>query len=107
MPRRSSNAPPTATSAEHLRAQIAAGLSAARLRTGLSERQVVDLLGQQGLEISAPTLHGWESSGLLHVDSAVHLADAYGTTMDVLAGRRAFRQRRPAADLPPASRGSW
>lgn len=107
MPRNTSDAPPPETSADELRARIAAGLSAARHRTGMSEQHVVDLLAQQGLEISAPTLRRWESSGLLHVDSAVQLADAYGTTLDVLAGRRASRGRHPAADLPPASRSSW
>jgi hypothetical protein len=35
------------------------------------------------------------------------LADAYGTTLESLAGRRAFRGRRPVDDLPPAPRGSW
>jgi hypothetical protein len=94
-------------SGDQLRTRIAAGLSAARHRTGMSEQQVVDLLGQQGLEISTPTLRRWESSGLLHVEAAVHLADAYGTTLDVLAGRRASRGRHPAADLPPPSGSSW
>jgi hypothetical protein len=103
MPRKTSNAPATAT--EEARARIAAGLTGARARTGLSEQQVVDLLGQQGVAISARSLRSWESSGLLHFDSAVSLADAYGTTMDVLAGRRAFRQRHPSAELPP--RSSW
>jgi transcriptional regulator with XRE-family HTH domain len=100
MPQRIGNAPQPTASAEQLLARIAAGLSAARIRTGLSEQQVVDLLGRQGVVIEAPTLQRWESSGLLHVDSAVHLADAYGTTIDLLAGRRAFRQRPPTADLP-------
>jgi hypothetical protein len=101
------DAPPTATPAERLRVQIAGGLSAARLRTGLSEQQVADLLRRRGFEVSAPALRDWESSGLLRLESAVCLADAYGTTMDVLAGRRAFRQRRPTDDLPPPSRSAW
>jgi hypothetical protein len=99
--------PPTPQSAEELRAQIAASLRAARARTGLNEQQVVDLLVKQGLEVTTETLEQWETSGLLHVDSAVHLATAYGMTIDLLAGRRAYRQRQPASDLPPAQRGSW
>jgi hypothetical protein len=43
----------------------------------------------------------------LQVDSAVHLAAAYGTTIDTLAGRRSYRQRKPADDLPPAQRSPW
>jgi transcriptional regulator with XRE-family HTH domain len=107
MPQNTSNAPPPAATAEQLLARIAAGLSAARVRTGLSEQQVVDLLGQQGLAIAMPTLQRWESSGQLQVDSAVRLADVYGTTIDLLAGRRSFQARHPAADLPPAPRSSW
>ena len=105
MPEGTSNAPPAVKSAEQVRARIAAGLSAARLRTGLSEQQVVDLLGPQGLEITTPTLRRWESSGLLPVDAAVYLADTYGTTIDLIAGRRTFRH--PIANLPPAPRSSW
>jgi hypothetical protein len=107
MPQSTSDAPPPAASAAQLLARIAAGLSAARVRTGLSEQQVVDLLGQGGLAIATPTLQRWESSGLLHVDSAVRLADVYGTTMDLLAGRRSYQPRHPAADLPPAPRSAW
>ena len=107
MPQSTSSGPPPAVSAEQLLTRIAAGLSAARVRTGLSEQQVVDLLGEQGLEIATPTLQRWESSGLLHVDSAVRLADVYGTTMDLLAGRRSFQPRHPATDLPPTPRSSW
>jgi hypothetical protein len=107
MPQRIGNAPPPAASAQQLLARIAAGLSAARARTGLSEQQVVDLLGRRGLAISAPVLQRWESSGLLRVDSAVRLADVYGTTIDVMAGRRSFQSRHPATDLPPAARSAW
>jgi hypothetical protein len=92
---------------EQVLERIAAGLRQARARTGLGEQQVVDLLAQQGLVITVGTLQRWETCGLIHVDSALHLADAYGTTLDSLAGRRAFQQRRPAGDLPPAPRSPW
>ncbi|MDP9258865.1 MAG: hypothetical protein M3Q31_20270 [Actinomycetota bacterium] len=62
------------------------------------------ILARQGLAISTETLIRWETSGLIHVDSASQLADAYGTTLDSLAGRRAFRQQHPADDLPPTPR---
>jgi hypothetical protein len=107
MPQRASDAPPPTTSAEQLLAQIAAGLSAARARTGLSEQQVVDLLKLHGLEIAAPALQRWEASGVLPVDSAVRLADVYGTTMDLLAGRRSYQPRHPASDIPPTPRSAW
>jgi transcriptional regulator with XRE-family HTH domain len=107
MPQRNSNAPPSATPADQVLARIGEGLRAARTRTGMSEERVVELLGQQGLEITTTTLRTWESSGLLQVDSAVHLAAAYGTTIDTLAGRRSYRQRKPADDLPPAQRSPW
>jgi hypothetical protein len=87
--------------------RVSSGLRAARERVGLSEQQVVALLAQQGLAITLETLRRWEASGLIHVDSAVHLADAYGMTLDSLAGRRAFRARRPVDDLPPTPRSSW
>ena len=100
MARRTTSPGTEPASAEQLE-RIAAGLRAARQRTGLSEEQVVALLARQGLAITTETLVRWETSGLIHVDSAMHLADAYGTTLDSLAGRRAFRQRRTADDLPP------
>ncbi|MDX6631478.1 MAG: hypothetical protein QOH00_3724 [Gaiellales bacterium] len=93
--------------AEQVLERIAGGLRMARARTGLSEHQVVALLARQGLAITAETLQRWEASGLIHVDSASRLADAYGTTLDSLAGRRAFRQPNPADDLPPLPRSSW
>ncbi len=92
---------------ESLRAQIATSLRAARARTGLNGPQVADLLAKQGLDVTPATLERWESTGLLHVDSAVHLATAYGTTLDLLAGRRAFQQRHPASELPPPDRSPW
>lgn len=93
--------------AEQLLERIATGLRVARSRTGLSEQQVVALLAQQGLAITVETLRQWEASGRIHVDSASQLADAYGTTLDSLSGRRAFRRRHPADDLPATPRSSW
>ena len=108
MPERKTRASPDAVAAaQHGPARIAAGLRAARLRTGLSEQQVVELLAQQGVEATIATVRRWETSGLILVDVAAHLADAYGTTIDSLAGRRAFTQRRPTDDLPPAPRSAW
>lgn len=107
MPQRTISTGTGPAPAEHVLARVAAGLRVARQRTGLSEEQVVALLAQQGLAITTETLTRWETSGLIHVDSASHLADAYGTTLDSLAGRRAFRGQRPADDLPPTPRTSW
>ena len=76
------------------------GCAPPALRAGLDEQRVVELLAEQGLEITVDTVSRWEESGLLHVDAAVHLADAYGTTIDALAGRRsvplAQSDRRPS-----------
>lgn len=107
MPEDITRARAAAAAAEQTLARISAGLRAARLRTGLSEERVIALLAQQGLDITAATLQRWETTGLIHLDSASQLADAYGTTLDNLAGRRAFRQRHPAEDLPPAPRSGW
>jgi hypothetical protein len=108
MPQRITRASANARAAEQVLARVAAGLRAARGRTGMSERQVVDLLAGQGVEITTATLQRWESTGLLLFDSAVHLAEVYGTTIDSLAGRRAFRLHQPAEDdLPPAPRSPW
>jgi hypothetical protein len=107
MPQRISRTPDNATPAEQVLARIAAGLRAARLRAGLDERRVVELLGEQGFEITIDTVYRWEETGLLHLDAAYHLADAYGTTIDALAGRRAYRTRNPTEDLPPAPRSAW
>ncbi|HEY3613918.1 MAG TPA: hypothetical protein VGK92_09445 [Gaiellales bacterium] len=109
MPQNNSNATGAATGAapgQRLE-RIATGLRSARLRAGLDERRVVELLARQGLEVSLQTLLRWEESGLIHVDAAVQLADAYGTTLDMLAGRRAYAPRHPNDDLPPAPRSAW
>jgi hypothetical protein len=107
MPQSTSRTPDHTGPAEQLLARIADGLRAARLRAGLDEKRVTELLAQQGFEITIETLLRWEECGLIHVDAACHLADAYGTTIDALAGRRASRARKPTDDLPPAPRSPW
>jgi hypothetical protein len=107
MPQRISRTPDHATPAEQVLARIAGGLRAARLRAGLDEKRVVELLAEQGFEITIDTVYRWEETGLVHVDAAYHLADAYGTTIDALVGRRAYRTRNPAEGLPPAPRSAW
>jgi len=107
MPQRPTSTDTGRVPAEQVLERIAAGLRMARKRTGLSEGQVVALLAQQGLAITTRTLQRWEASGLIHVDSASHLADAYGTTLDSLAGRRSFRHYGATDDLPRTPRGSW
>jgi hypothetical protein len=96
-----------AAASEQVLAGIADGLRAARLRAGLDEQRVVDLLARQGFEITPSTLRRWEETGLIHVDAAVHLAEVYGATIDTLAGRRAYAARHPYDDIPPAPRSAW
>lgn len=107
MPQRISKTPDAALPPDQVLARIAAGLRAARLRAGLDEQRVVELLAEQGFEITAGTVARWEETGLLHVDAAFHLADAYGTTIDALAGRRAYRARTATDELPPVPRSAW
>ena len=71
--------------------EIARALRRARARTGMSEGQVVALLAEQGFKITVTRLRGWERTGVIRVDAAAHLANAYGITIDSLAGRRAYR----------------
>jgi hypothetical protein len=92
---------------EQMLERVSSGLRDARERTRLSEQQVVALLAQEGLLITIETLRRWEASGLIHVDSAMYLADVYGLTLDSLAGRRAFRRHRPADDLTPTPHEAW
>jgi FAD/FMN-containing dehydrogenase len=106
MPQKTGNAPPTPESTAELRVQIATSLQAARARTGMSRQQVVDQLARQGLEIAVTTLERWESTGLINVDAAAQLAAAYGTTIDTLAGRRAFREQRRAPESHSPDRSS-
>lgn len=107
MPQKTGDAPPTPESTAELRVQVATSLRAARARTGMSRQQVVGQLAKQGLDIPVGTLERWESSGLINVDSAAQLAAAYGTTIDALVGRRAFREQRRASESPSAHRSSW
>ena len=72
---------------------VAMALRGARARTGMTEQQVVAVLAEQGFTITPARLRGWERSGVIRVDAASRLADAYGTTVDALAGRRAYRSR--------------
>jgi transcriptional regulator with XRE-family HTH domain len=84
---------------------VAKALRAARSRTGLSEQQVVALLAEQSFVTTAARLRGWERSGVIRIDVAARLADVYGTTIDALAGRGAYRarhHRRPDLYGPPA-----
>jgi hypothetical protein len=76
---------------------VAHALRGARARTGMSEGQVVAKLAEDGFSITVTRLRGWERTGVIRVDAAARLADAYGMTIDSLAGRRTFRtlpQRR-------------
>jgi hypothetical protein len=79
--------------------EVARALRGARARTGMSEDQVVAVLAEQGFKISVTRLRGWERTGVIRVDAASRLADAYGITIDTLAGRRAYRGRHPSEDL--------
>jgi len=71
--------------------EVAQALRGARARTGMSEQQVVAVLAEQGFKITVTRLRGWERTGVIRVDAASRLADAYGITIDSLAGRRAYR----------------
>jgi len=80
--------------------EVARSLRAARARTGMSETQVVAVLAEQGFKITVTRLRGWERTGVIRVDAAAQLANAYGITIDSLAGRRAYRSipgRSPAS----------
>jgi hypothetical protein len=72
---------------------VGRSLRGARSRTGMSEPQVVAVLAAQGVAITVARLRSWERTGVIRVDAAAHLADAYGTTIDALAGRRAYRSQ--------------
>ena len=75
---------------------VALALRGARARTGMSEEQVVAKLAEDGFAITVTRLRGWERTGVIRVDAAARLADAYGTTIDSLAGRRSYRTQRPS-----------
>jgi hypothetical protein len=70
---------------------VGRALRGARARTGMSEQQVVAKLAEDGFTITVTRLRTWERTGVIRVDAAARLADAYGITLDSLAGRRAFR----------------
>lgn len=75
---------------------VAQALRGARARTGMSQHQVVAMLAAQGGTVTLARLRGWERTGVIRVDAASRLADAYGTTVDALAGRRAYRSQHTA-----------
>ena len=76
---------------------VARALRGARARTGMSEQQVVAKLAEDGFAITVTRLRTWERTGVIRVDAAARLADAYGITLDSLAGRRAFRLSQQTA----------
>jgi hypothetical protein len=84
---------------------VARALRGARARTGMSEQQVVAVLAEQGFRITVTRLRGWERTGVIRVDAASRLADAYGITIDTLAGRRAFRARHQPGRPPGPAAG--
>jgi hypothetical protein len=86
--------------------EVARALRGARARTGMSEEQVVAVLAEQGFKITVTRLRGWERTGVIRVDAASRLADAYGITIDSLAGRRAYRTHRQSESRPGMSTGS-
>jgi hypothetical protein len=77
--------------------RVAKGLRGARARTGLSEEEVVSILGRQGIALTTKGLRRAENTGAIALALAACLADIYGTTTDGLAGRRLHR-RRPSLD---------
>jgi hypothetical protein len=77
-------------------AVVARSLRSARARTGMNEQQVVAKLAEDGFAITVARLRAWERTGVIRVDAAARLADAYGITMDALSGRRAYGTRRHA-----------
>ena len=86
-------------------AEVALALRGARARTGMSEQHVVAVLAAQGFKITVTRLRGWERTGVIRVDAASRLADAYGITIDALAGRRAYRGRHACEELPELRAG--
>ena len=78
-------------------AAVALALRGARARTGMNEQQVVAKLAEDDFEITVTRLRTWERTGVIRVDAAARLADAYGITVDSLAGRRAYRLSQQSA----------
>jgi hypothetical protein len=93
-------APAPGPEADPVVEEVARALRGARARTGMSEQQVVAVLAEQGFLITPARLRGWERTGVIRVDAASRLADAYGITIDALAGRRAYRARRHPGGVP-------
>ena len=79
---------------------VARALRGARARTGMSEQHVVGVLAEQGFKVTVTRLRGWERTGVIRVDAASRLADAYGITIDSLAGRRAYRALQQSEGPP-------
>jgi hypothetical protein len=73
--------------------RISSALRTARRHAGLSEQQVVDLMGARGVSITAATLERWEHTGGIRLEEAVDLAAVYHLSLDELAGRRAWHSR--------------
>ena len=96
---------PAARRADPVVAEVARALRGARARTGMSEQQVVAVLAEEGFKITVTRLRGWERTGVIRVDAASRLADAYGMTIDSLAGRRAYRARHHSSALPSGRAG--
>ena len=78
-------------------AVVAQALRGARARTGMNEQQVVEKLAEDGFAITVARLRAWERTGVIRVDAAARLADAYGITLDSLSGRRAYRSHQHPA----------
>jgi ribosome-binding protein aMBF1 (putative translation factor) len=85
--------------------EVARALRGARARTGMSEQQVVAKLAEGDFRITVTRLRGWERTGVIRVDAASRLADAYGMTIDTLAGRRAYRSHHHSDELPSLRAG--
>jgi hypothetical protein len=79
--------------------RVARGLRGARARTGLSESNVVAILGRQGIELTVTGLRRAESTGAIALALAACLADLYGTTTDGLAGRGLYCRRLSPKDV--------
>jgi hypothetical protein len=70
-----------------------AALRCARERASLDAQEVVDLMRARGVSISTATLERWERTGGIRLEEAVDLAAVYHTSIDELAGRRAWHGR--------------
>ena len=73
--------------------RISAALRDARRRAGLSEQEVVDLLGARGVVVSARAVERWERTGGIRLEEAVDLAAVYGMSLDDLAAPRGWHGR--------------